>query len=156
DVLGVPLHHEPSRGGAGETGKDRAMYEATLAAYREVFSAEPPADIWPPIGQRFGDDLQRRTVDTSRNWIVPKRPIQWLLRAAVLLVAAVLLPGCDGGLNPFALHGTDFFYVLIPAMIGAVCLGRVFRSRLWGPGPEAGDDQKNLTWEQAAYLAGGY
>lgn len=47
-VLGRPLHHEPSRGGAEEAAKHAAMYAQTLASYRRWFG-EPPADVWPPV-----------------------------------------------------------------------------------------------------------
>ena len=35
DVLGRPLHHEPTKGGPAEADKHLAMYEATLTANRE-------------------------------------------------------------------------------------------------------------------------
>src|SRR3954468_11328291 len=55
DVLGRPLHHEPTKGGPAEARKHIAMYAATLAAYREAFGEAPPADIWPAAAERFGD-----------------------------------------------------------------------------------------------------
>ena len=48
DVLGRPLHHDPTRGGPAEARKHLAMYDRTLAAYREAFGHEPPPDIWSP------------------------------------------------------------------------------------------------------------
>jgi len=96
-------------------------------------------------------------VNTSRNWVIPKQPVKRVFQvAAAFLIAAVLLPGCDGGLNPFDLKGTDYFYFLIPMMIGAVCLGRVIRSAMQSPGPRPDDDGEDLSWEDAAFLAGGY
>ena len=96
-VLGRPLHHEPTRGGPKEAAKHFAMYEATLAAYREVFGEEPPADIWPPTNQRFGHDLRHQQVNTARNWVIPKQPVKRAAQVAVaLVVAAAVLPGCDG------------------------------------------------------------
>lgn len=157
DVLGVPLHHDPTRGGASESAKHLKMYHDTLAAYREAFGEEPPANIWPPATQRFGTDTRQRMVNTSRNWIVPKQPAKRVAQvAAAFLAAAVVLPGCEGGLNPFELKGTDFFYFLAPAMLLAVGLGRVIRSAMQGPGPRPDDAGEDLTWEDAAYLAGGY
>ena len=38
-VLGRPLHHEPSRGGAQEEEKFREQYRKTLASYRRFFPA---------------------------------------------------------------------------------------------------------------------
>src|SRR5260221_356074 len=53
EVLGRQLHHEPTRGGPAENTKHLAMYEATLAVYREAFGEEPPRDIWTPARERF-------------------------------------------------------------------------------------------------------
>ena len=50
-----------------------------LAAYREAFAEEPPADIWPPPEVRFSADLRQRMVNVSRNWIVPKAAVKRLL-----------------------------------------------------------------------------
>jgi hypothetical protein len=157
EVLGGPLHHNPTRGGASEGAKHLRMYDDTLAAYRTAFSEEPPTDIWPPAEQRFGADTRQRIVNTSRNWVIPKQPVKRVLQvAAAFLLAAVLLPGCNGGLNPFALRGTDYFFFLIPMMIGAVCIGRVIRSAMHSPGPRPEDDGESFTWEDAAFLSGGY
>ncbi len=157
DVLGTPIHHDPTRGGSAEAGKHLMMYERTLATYRLTFGQEPPAGIWPPAEQRFDEDLKHRVVNTTRNWIIPKAPIKKILgvTAATLTVAA-LIPGCNGNLNPFDLVGADFLAFLIPTMIAAICLARVIRSQLKGPDLQAGDDAVSLNWEQTAYLSGGY
>ena len=47
EVLGKPLHHHPTRGGADESAKFAEWYAQTLASYRKFFGEEPPADIWP-------------------------------------------------------------------------------------------------------------
>src|SRR5215218_1798989 len=47
DVLGRPLHHDPTRGGPAEAARHRRQYERTLAEYRNAFGQEPPADVWP-------------------------------------------------------------------------------------------------------------
>src|SRR5688572_1762286 len=52
EILGRPLHHEPTKGGREEAGKHRHMYTHTLAVYRDAFGAEPPAAIWPPADTR--------------------------------------------------------------------------------------------------------
>ncbi len=157
EILRKPLHHEPTRGGQQESEKHVAMYDKTLLAYRETFGELPPTDIWPPGAQRFGSDIQHRKVNTAANWIIPKQPIQRVLQiTAALVLSAVILPGCGGGLNPFELKGVEFLYFLVPAMVVAVALGRMQRWALRGPGPLPDDDDNPLTWEQAAYLAGGY
>jgi len=78
-VLGRPLHHDPSSGGAAEEGRYAKQYNATLESYRREFGAVPPPDIW----------IQDSTL--------PARPLalpslsRWLLRAGIpVLVAAAL------------------------------------------------------------------
>jgi uncharacterized protein (TIGR04222 family) len=72
DLLGQPLHHGPTRGGADEQARFVTLYEQTLDSYRRLLGREPPRDIWPPAAQRFGEDLQHVAVNTARNWIIPK------------------------------------------------------------------------------------
>ena len=156
DVLGRQLHHDPTKGGPAEADKHLRMYARTLAAYRETFGHEPPADIWPAAEVRFGDDLKHRMVNTARNWVIPKQPVKRVVQiAAAFLVMAILVPGCDGGPNPFNLVGTDFLFFLIPMMIAAVCVGRVIRSTMRRPDPYPGDDTLEWDWERTAFLAGG-
>ncbi len=156
EVLGRPLHHDPTRGGPAEAEKHRRMYERTLCVYRNVFGEEPPEDIWPGPDVRFGTDLSHRVVNTSRNWVVPKAPVK---RAAALLTAASIaltVMGCAGGWNPFDLVGVEFLGFLLPVMIAAVIVGRALRSHARKPATLPGDKDRGLTWEEAAYLNGGY
>ncbi|MEA3017250.1 MAG: hypothetical protein QOI38_1972 [Sphingomonadales bacterium] len=46
-ILGRPLHHRPSAGGAAEAGRHRAQYAATLALYFATFGELPPESVWP-------------------------------------------------------------------------------------------------------------
>ena len=156
EVLGRPLHHEPTKGGPAEGAKHLTMYADTLAAYRAAFGHAAPADIWPNGEARFGDDAKHRAVNTARNWVIPKAPVKRAAQlTAACAVAAVLVPGCNGGLNPFALKNTDFLTILVISLIGAVCVGRVMRSMMRTPNPAPEDDATELDWEQTAYLAGG-
>ena len=157
DVLGQPLHHDPTKGGPAEADKHRRMYEATLAAYRDTFGEAPPADVWPSAAKRFGPDARHVVVNTAENWVVPKA---WVHRFGIAIgtAAAVLVfaTGCVGGLlNPFDLAGTDFLYFLIPLMIASVILGRVWRTTVRYPGPQPGDEDAKFDWEQLAYMTGG-
>src|SRR5688500_10790891 len=52
DVLRMPLHHEPSRGGGTELTRHRAQYADTLAEYERWFGA-PPAAYWPSTFEQF-------------------------------------------------------------------------------------------------------
>ena len=71
-VLKTPLHHEPTRGSSKERGKFDDWYARTLESYRRFFGQEPPRDIWPDAGIRFGEDIHFRRVNTKRSWIIPK------------------------------------------------------------------------------------
>lgn len=155
EVLGKPIHHEPTKGGPAEGEKHLLMYAATLDAYEEAFGHAPPEDIWPNGAARFGDDTRHRVVNTARNWVIPKAPVK---RAAQLVGAfaliAVLLPGCDG-VNPFALKRADILLPFGLALVAAMCGGRVIRSVLRTPNPRPEDENTHLDWEQTAYLGGG-
>jgi uncharacterized protein (TIGR04222 family) len=156
EVLGRPLHHDPTRGGPDEGAKHLAMYADTLARYRAEFGASAPADVWPAGVERFGADTEHRAVNTARNWVIPKAPVKrvaFLVGAGALI--ALLVPGCDGGLNPYALKNDQFLMVMVFALISAVCVGRVMRSVLRKPDPLPEDDARELTWEETAFLAGG-
>ncbi len=155
EVLGQPLHHEPTKGGPTEADKHRRMYEETLASYRTAFGEEPPADIWPPSEQRFGDDIRHVVVNTRQNWVIPKA---WVRRIAVGGGAAglclTLAPGCQG-MNPFELKGAEYFYFLLPLTAFALIFGFVVRSWNKGSGFPTGESLPELDWQHAAYLSGG-
>jgi len=156
EVLGRPLHHDPTKGGAAEGEKHLAMYAATLAAYRTAFGHHAPADIWPAATSRFGDDMKHRAVNTARNWVIPKAPVKRIAQLVALFVLiALFVPGCNGGLNPFDLNNRDFLITLSLSLVAAICVGRIIRSMLRTPDPLPEDDEIELNWEQTAYLAGG-
>ena len=60
DVLGVPLHHDPSGGGRDEDAKHDDMYAKTKLAYALVFNEQAPSDIWPPSFERFRPSMRHR------------------------------------------------------------------------------------------------
>lgn len=72
EVLGRPLHHGPTEGGASERDKFDGWYRRTLESYRRLFGLVPPPDIWPPPEVRFGEDIHYRRVNLKRSWIIPK------------------------------------------------------------------------------------
>lgn len=117
-VLGRPLHHEPTAGGLDESAKFHLQYERTLASYRRIFGTEPPADIWPSAEECFKPKLNR-WVDVSRHWAVPKptwlkhlRP-RYVIPAAAAVVLALTMAGCSE-LNVFDYRGEEFlkFYLV--------------------------------------------
>ena len=46
NVLGIQLHHHPSKGGTSEKEKHNDWYRKTLVGYVETFEHLPPDDIW--------------------------------------------------------------------------------------------------------------
>lgn len=121
-VLGRPLHHEPSRGGAAETAKFASWYAQTLASYRAIFGEDPPADIWP---ETAGPAPRRRRVDLARTWTLPKpRHLAWTGMGVGVTLALLLAGGCTAadnwGTSLFNLHGPEFLIVFL--QIWAVCL----------------------------------
>jgi len=152
-VLGMDLHHGPTRGGSLEARRHRDQYAQTLALYEQWFGA-PPEPWWPGTRQRFASRTQLIRVDQQRNWIVRKPDWRGALAASLTLVAASLatrealaLPA-----NPLDWDGSSFLqlYLLLSvvAIIGAVWLRRVTRDS--GPARGARPGPFEL-----AYLAGG-
>lgn len=89
-VLGLTLHHGPTRGGSAQARRYLAQYRQTLEAYRRVFRAEPPARFWPPPAERFGQRFV--SVDRRRVLLVPRSLAAWslVLAAAAALAVAFL------------------------------------------------------------------
>jgi uncharacterized protein (TIGR04222 family) len=148
-VLGRPLHHGPTRGGAAESAKFHDWYARTLDSYRRLFDAEPPADIWPPAADRFGRDLHFERVNTATHWVVP-RPATLLrglapargpgLTAAALALILVVVVGCGrAALAPPAplpdvahMTGAAFLRLYVPLALFAVVLSIWARARAGG------------------------
>lgn len=95
DLIGRPLHHEPTKGGAAESAKFDGWYQKTLDSYASLFGTPPPADIWPPPAIRFGVDPRCVRVNTDRNWIVSKHRVKRAsLGAGVIAAFAAAAAGC--------------------------------------------------------------
>jgi hypothetical protein len=142
-VLGRPLHHGPTRGGAGETARFRDQYERTLAAYRTAFGEAPPADLWPPADTRFGPDLHFTRVNTAENWVVPKPSLRraataWAVATAVALFAA----GCGTADSIPPLSYATIFALLMVLLVAAGVFGHVLRACLRGPWLTGGTDDR--------------
>jgi uncharacterized protein (TIGR04222 family) len=75
-ILGQPLHHEPTIGGQAEQQKFFVHYNQTLKSYHQFFGHQPPADIWPSAVDRF-QPLQQQWLSRAQNWVIPK-PALWL------------------------------------------------------------------------------
>ncbi|MEM1044785.1 MAG: hypothetical protein AAGL24_01485 [Pseudomonadota bacterium] len=69
-LIGRPLHHGPTRGGADENRHFRTLYRQTLATYERLFGEAPPDDIWPETEVRFSGRYER--IDRNAYWTIPK------------------------------------------------------------------------------------
>ena len=124
-VLGFPLHHGPTKGGAAEGHKFQGWYGQTLQTYHAVFGVIPPADIWPSAAVRFGEAPYFRRVNVRRHLVLrwPCWPRMAMgVRGWVALAGGVVLAGCTARLppNPFNWYGTEFlslFWVLMLTLL---------------------------------------
>lgn len=90
-VLGRPLHHEPTSGGAEARHLYFRQYAETLKSYEQTFGESPPADLWPTAAQRLLDDPKARRVHPRDGFLVsPRQAALVLLLAAGLCVALSL------------------------------------------------------------------
>lgn len=103
EILQMPLHHDPTQGGAAEHGKFTDWYARTLASYEHFFRAPPPADIWPDSHERFGQDLEFVRINLQRSWLLPKpgrdfsnRPGRALRKYCSILAALIGAIGKNG------------------------------------------------------------
>lgn len=87
-ILGRPLHHGPTAGGAEEDEKFTNWYDVTLTLYRSEFGAAPPSDIWP---ERFSPEKPVRWVDLTRNWVI-RKPAAGQLFCFVPILALGVFP----------------------------------------------------------------
>jgi hypothetical protein len=71
NILKRQLHHGPTKGGDLEKNKFEDWYAKTLTLYTEIFSADPPADLWPESKIRFSD-IHYVRVNARKNWIITK------------------------------------------------------------------------------------
>jgi hypothetical protein len=92
-LLKRPLHHEPTRGGAGERERFRTQYEDTLATYEREFDQAPPADIWPDSATRFAARYAR--INLREHWVI-RKPAARLTWLALALACAPATLGCAG------------------------------------------------------------
>ncbi len=88
-VLGRPLHHEPTAGGAAEGHKFEDWYSRTLASYERLFGERPPADIWPPPAKRFSRRNDWKWYNAGRYWLVPRPAAAFSLVVATVLLLSI-------------------------------------------------------------------
>ncbi|MBW4619977.1 MAG: hypothetical protein KME17_11560 [Cyanosarcina radialis HA8281-LM2] len=88
NVLQMPLHHDPTQGGAAERGKFVRYYDRTLESYKKFFGT-PPQDIWPGAEVRFSRNLRSPILELFKKAIAfisqPFPGKIWLLVAIAIL-----------------------------------------------------------------------
>ena len=96
-VLGHPLHHGPTAGGAQEGERFGHQYAATLASYEAAFGPVPD-DVWSPAADRFL--IHPRAFRMLPGQVLLWRHQLWLLAVAALVLGLVLVGiGWLGGRN---------------------------------------------------------
>lgn len=88
-LLGQPLHHGPTRGGADESARFHRAYAETLRSYEHWFGQPAPADLWPSAQQRLFDDPRARRVHPRDGLVVSRPQAMAALALAALCGAAV-------------------------------------------------------------------
>ncbi|MEL6239323.1 MAG: hypothetical protein AAFQ90_12135 [Pseudomonadota bacterium] len=91
-VLGAPLHHGPTAGGAVERARYYDQYAATLKAYESAFGEAAPGDIWPGAHRRFKIDPLAVRINPRDVMIVSRT------KAIGLALTASLAAGLGGWL----------------------------------------------------------
>lgn len=91
-VLGKPLHHGPTAGGAAEGARYYDQYAQTLRSYEAVFGPVP-AEVWSPAAERFGRHPQafRAMPDAVLLWRTRNGWAALALAALALLAAGFVL-----------------------------------------------------------------
>lgn len=100
-ILGFPLHHQPTRGGAAQQAHYKQTYQTTLDAYQQAFGT-PPAEIWPDVEARFRDAAAFVRVNRAKTWVISKPAVSIPVLGSGVL-APILLTACGPteGESPF-------------------------------------------------------
>jgi hypothetical protein len=69
NTLGKQIHHGPTKGGKHEQEKFTDWYAKTKDLYKELFSTDPPEDIWPSSKIRFSE-INFQRVNLDKNWVI--------------------------------------------------------------------------------------
>jgi hypothetical protein len=106
EILGVDLHHLPTKGGNKEQQRFRDQYQYTLKLYQDMFNEAPPDDIWPSVEARFDAVESFVRVNTQRHLLIP-RPSTAFTNVALITSLPVLLISCSDDLS-----NTDIWFWL--------------------------------------------
>lgn len=114
-LLGGPLHHGPTQGGADERKKFNDWYGNTLQSYTQVFNVAPPSDIWPEPARRFVEAAHCKRINTRACWVIPKPRLSVSLISVAAAAPLVWLSGCtsagDKGL-PWIILGIFILFLM--------------------------------------------
>jgi len=92
DVLGRPLHHGPTAGGAEERHRYFEQYAETLKSYEAAFGESAPADLWPAAAQRLVEDPKARRVHPRDAFIVNRLLVgRFLLLLGVIFILFIIM-----------------------------------------------------------------
>lgn len=128
-VLGRPLHHDPTMGGAAEGAKFADWYARTLDSYRAAFGQEPPRDVWPAPAERFAAEARILQVSAATHWIIRKPTLpRRTATAAAALAALSLVAACSGKVVDNVL-GVVVLLAMVAVIVGAIDTARESRSR---------------------------
>lgn len=111
EILGEPLHHNPTEGGKTEKAKFKEWYTKTLEIYERVFGIKPSADIWPPPKDRFLHVDNFRRVNSANCLILETEIYGWvfLLTGVMILVFALVLRDVFAALLAIGLIGVSIY-----------------------------------------------
>jgi uncharacterized protein (TIGR04222 family) len=165
EILGRPLHHDPTQGGAAEGEKFHDWYTRTLESYRVHFGEEPPADLWPAAEQRFAHSGRQQWVDRARALVIPlpfrlprfKIALPFVLMAAVG-AASLFIPSCTrrgDSMLPLDWTGGAFLLLYAVLYVLAIVWARRIKARRLSAF-ERGQAPEQLTDPcEIAFLSGG-
>ena len=165
-ILQMPLHHEPSRGGYQEHTKYRQYYQQTLDSYEFFLGQKPPTSIWPDIQTRFGDDLNFTRINNLNYWLIPKFNWQFLPLIkprslsflSILFIFSMLVTGCQNLTSisdPLNMSGPDFLFFYLKLSCITLVIAHGLRWLLRLPTSQGKPQSVLLTPYEIAYLANG-
>ncbi|MGK0205039.1 MAG: hypothetical protein ACI89X_000818 [Planctomycetota bacterium] len=93
EVLGRPLHHGPTQGGAEEGRKYADWYSKTVDSYEQHFGEKPPQRWWPAPNERFARRDWRR-VDVAGTLLVSRRSVKRQVIGAATVLGLFTAASC--------------------------------------------------------------
>ncbi len=155
-VLRMPLHHQPTKGGLVEKVKFEDWYAGTLQSYRTFFG-EPPADIWPSPAKKAAQRNHFVRVDLEKNWVLPKIHFTRTRRnLAVACIALFGVVGCGAIVadtsNPLNMRGPEFLKWYFWLSVICFAIATWVRWKLRKPSDMPVEDSSNLDAYSAAFL----